>query len=402
MKFNLFLILIFQPLPPLFPTQCHVAVGMLSRQHSYKLGHVPISFLTSPSYRHRHFICSPFLRASFSESPVSASMVASRPEMFKPSYIDESKILKLVDDHLIPPRAVLQWRLAKDEEILTPNTNEIVISKAFFQWGFGLPACDFFRGLLNHYKIELVHLNPNSILQITVFVHLCEAYLTILPNFFLFKHYFLLKYQPSAANYQVVGGVGIQARANRDFLALPLKTSLKGWHTEWFYCENHKPSLPPFVGRFPEYDVSWAEEPTDAEELAVQALVDRVSDLKQLGQTSWRGRELVGLLSHPIEASGSSRLGIQRDPGPHLRGQPPYHQGQTRKSLEGDVSEHRRVADSRTGARISHLQGSRPSKINVAPHLQVNLRVGLLVGEVRAKPPSHAGDGAAEPMLTVE
>jgi hypothetical protein len=31
----------------------------------------------------------------------------------------------------------------------------------------------------------------------------------------------------------------------------------------------------------------------------------------------------------------------------------------------------------------------------------VNLRVGSLVREVRAKPPSHVGDGAAEPMLTV-
>ena len=117
-------------------------------------------------------------------------MAASHPEMFKPSSIDESEILKLVDDHLLPPRAVLQWRPAKDEEIPTPNTNEIVVSKSFFQRGFGLPACDFFCGLLNHFKIELIHLNPNSILQIAVFVHLCEAYLAVLPNFSLFKHYF--------------------------------------------------------------------------------------------------------------------------------------------------------------------------------------------------------------------
>jgi hypothetical protein len=97
-----------------------------------------------------------------------------------------------------------------------------------FQRGFDLPACDFFRGLLDHYQIELVHLNPNSILQITVFVHLCEAFLIIPPKFPLFKNYFFLKYQSSAANQKVIGGVGLQTRPRADFLDLYLKTSLRG------------------------------------------------------------------------------------------------------------------------------------------------------------------------------
>jgi hypothetical protein len=49
--------------------------------------------------------------------------------------------------------------------------------------GIRAPACDFLRGLLQRYEIELVHLNPNSILQIIIFVHLCEAFLGIPPNF---------------------------------------------------------------------------------------------------------------------------------------------------------------------------------------------------------------------------
>jgi hypothetical protein len=102
-----------------------------------------------------------------------------------------------------------------------------VVSKALFQLGFRIHTYNFFRGLLHHFKIELVHLNPNADLQIAIFVHLCEAYLTILPNFSLFKYYFFLKYQPSAANHQVIGRVGIQAWMNWDFLALPLKNSLK-------------------------------------------------------------------------------------------------------------------------------------------------------------------------------
>jgi hypothetical protein len=101
--------------------------------------------------------------------------------------------LKLVANHFLPDRAVLQWRLTTGEDIPTPNTEETMVFSSFFQHGFGLPACDFLRGLLDHYKIELIHLNPNSSLQITVFVHLFEAFLGISPNFPLFKIYFFLK-----------------------------------------------------------------------------------------------------------------------------------------------------------------------------------------------------------------
>jgi hypothetical protein len=97
----------------------------------------------------------------------------------------------------------------------------------FFQRGYGLSSCDFFRELLDHYKIELVHLNPNAILQIVVFVHLYEAFLRISPNFPLFKNYFFLKYQPSATNQKVIGGVGLQTRPHAGFLNLPMKTSLR-------------------------------------------------------------------------------------------------------------------------------------------------------------------------------
>jgi hypothetical protein len=119
---------------------------------------------------------------------------------------------------------------------------------SFFQRGFGLPVCDFLCGLLDNYQIELVYLNPNSILHIAIFVHLCEAYLGIPPNFPLFKNYFFLKYQPSAANWKVIGGVGLQTRPHAGFLDLPLKNSLRRWHGTWFYCENHEPNLPPLVG----------------------------------------------------------------------------------------------------------------------------------------------------------
>jgi hypothetical protein len=59
-----------------------------------------------------------------------------------------------------------------------------------------------------------------------------------------------------------------------------MKYSLRGWHKTWFYCENHEPILPSFIGRLPEYNGSWNEEPTLAELPLVAALSNRVNDLK--------------------------------------------------------------------------------------------------------------------------
>jgi hypothetical protein len=208
-------------------------------------------------------------------------MAASHPHLFQSSIVDESEVRKLVANHFLPDRAMLQWCPAAGEDIPTPNMNEIVVFSSFFQRGFVLLAYDFFRGLLDHYKIKLVHLNPNSVLEITIFIHLCEAFVRIPPNFPLFKNYFFLKYQPSVANRKVIGGVGLQTRPRVGFLNLPLKTSLRGWHMTWFYCENHEPSLPPFVGHLPEFQGTWSKEPTPLELPQVAALTNKINHLKK-------------------------------------------------------------------------------------------------------------------------
>jgi hypothetical protein len=195
---------------------------------------------------------------------------------------------------------MVQWRPTAEEDIPTPNRKEIVELSSFFQHRFGLAAYDFLCGILDHYKIELVHLNPNSILQTVVFVHLCEAFLGITPNFPLFKNYFFLKYQSSAANRKDIGGVGLQTRPHAGFLDLPMKTLLRGWHRTWFNYENHEPDLlpPPFDGWLPEFQGTWSEEPTPLKLPQVAAL------------GSLHGCPLAGSLSHPSKETSPPRLGI--------------------------------------------------------------------------------------------
>jgi hypothetical protein len=78
--------------------------------------------------------------------------------------MDENEIHNLDANHFLPDCAILQWRPTARKDIPKPNTTEIVVFSFFFQRRFGLSACDFLRRLLDHYQIELVHLNPNSIL----------------------------------------------------------------------------------------------------------------------------------------------------------------------------------------------------------------------------------------------
>jgi hypothetical protein len=63
----------------------------------------------------------------------------------------------------------------------------------------------FFRGLLDFYHLNLTHLNPNSNMQISIFVHLCEAFLGILPHFGLWKYLYHCRPGLAGAQHQLVG-----------------------------------------------------------------------------------------------------------------------------------------------------------------------------------------------------
>jgi hypothetical protein len=74
------------------------------------------------------YSCDPFLNESLN----FLAMAASHPNMSRLSSVNEGKLLKLVENHLLPNSVVLQWQSVKDEDIPTPNTNEIVVLTSFF------------------------------------------------------------------------------------------------------------------------------------------------------------------------------------------------------------------------------------------------------------------------------
>jgi hypothetical protein len=135
----------------------------------------------------------------------------------------------------------------------------------------------------------LTHLNPNSILQISIFVHLCEAFLGVLPHFGLWKYLYHCRPGMAGGQHQLVGGASLEMRRGRktEYLEIPLKDSIKGWRLEWFIVENYGNSLPSRSGRQPNVRTpSWTESPTDQEVAEAGVLLAEVGLLKERGLTA--------------------------------------------------------------------------------------------------------------------
>ena len=149
------------------------------------------------------------------------------------------------------------------------NTGEIVAFAPYFERGLGLLCSNFFSGLLYYYGIQLHHLTPNSFVHLSVFVHLCEAFLGIEPHFDLFRHLFHLKSQPNSTRLDVVGGVGIQLKQGMDKVYIPYKLSQKvvDWKPKWFYVENQGKTLPTIAPGPPIIQVEWLKKPLDTSQI---------------------------------------------------------------------------------------------------------------------------------------
>ena len=126
-------------------------------------------------------------------------------------------------------------------------------------------------------------------LQIAVFVHLCEAFLGILPHFGLWKYLYHCWPEMAGGQHQLVGGASLELRRGRkaEYLDIPLKDNIKGWRFEWFTMENHNKSLPARSGRQPDVRTpSWTEVPTDSELAESRVLLADICVLKDRGLTA--------------------------------------------------------------------------------------------------------------------
>ena len=134
--------------------------------------------------------------------------------VWKKCTASEEEIQSLVRQGLLLDKTILQWKSCSGELFPTENNQEIPLFLSFCERGFGMPASPFFKEFLSFYNLQVHHLNPNGILYLSVFVHACEAFLSIEPNLVLFRSLYHIKPQPTHQKIEVVGGAGIQFPQN--------------------------------------------------------------------------------------------------------------------------------------------------------------------------------------------
>jgi hypothetical protein len=187
-------------------------------------------------------------------------------------------------------------RFPSEESYPTPPMEYRVSFVDHLIRGLSAPIHNFLRGLLFMYGLQLHHLTPNSILHISIFITLCEAFLGVQPNWALWKRIFFCRRNGSANVSYNIGGVVICVRPDVEYFDVKFPDSVQGWRKKWLYIheENHgsvEDNIPPFDGTEKICRRrSWDAEATDEEKAATEALMTRIHQLQNT-----RGQELSGV-----------------------------------------------------------------------------------------------------------
>jgi hypothetical protein len=122
-----------------------------------------------------------------------------------------------------------------------------------------------------------------------VFVHLCEAFIGIIPSISLFHFFFHLKLHPRSDSTSLLGGCGIQFRQGKKALFfIMILLILFGTGSEWFYAANMIPPLVVHSISSPSVNDRWEKSPLTSDELqAIKPLLERIQTLKQQDLTSF-------------------------------------------------------------------------------------------------------------------
>ena len=96
----------------------------------------------------------------------------------------------------------------------TPKPNERVVFIPHFFHGLGFPLHPFVRGLMYYYGIDFHDLSPNTFLNISAFIVMCEAFLRIQPHFGLWLKVFNVKPKVVDGQHAECGGAMVSKLTN--------------------------------------------------------------------------------------------------------------------------------------------------------------------------------------------
>ena len=151
-----------------------------------------------------------------------------------PSSITEEDVLKLREAKYLAYE--ISHRLpAEGQAIPTPEPGEYVIFVSHLRRGLGFLMDPFVRGLVFYYGLEFHDLAPESILHISAFIVVYEAFLRITPHFGLWLKTFNVTPKMIGGRQVECGGAAISRRADTPWPAGSFQEELGLWQQEWFY-----------------------------------------------------------------------------------------------------------------------------------------------------------------------
>ncbi|KAK1606850.1 hypothetical protein QYE76_030523 [Lolium multiflorum] len=161
--------------------------------------------------------------------------------------------------------------------------------------GLSAPIHPFLRGLLFVYGLQLHHLTPNSILHISIFITLCEAFLGVQPNWALWKRIFFCRRNGSPNVAYNIGGVVISVRSSVNYFDVKLTTPFKGGARSGCIFRKKTMDALKTISSFRWCEKilrrrSWDAEATEEEKTSTEALMTRIHELQNT-----RGKELSGI-----------------------------------------------------------------------------------------------------------
>ena len=138
----------------------------------------------------------------------------------------------------------------------TPEPHERVVFLPHFVRGLGFPLHPFGRGIMYYYGIDLHDLSPNSFLNISTFIVVCEAFLRISPHFGLWLKVFNVKPKVVSGEHAECGGAMVGKMPNITWLEGSFVETVKGCNRGGFTSPSHATlsgSQPPSSGLDPQH-----------------------------------------------------------------------------------------------------------------------------------------------------
>ena len=178
----------------------------------------------------------------------------------------EEDVLKLREARFLTGE--ISHRLpAQGQVIPTPKPGESVVFMSHFLRGLGFPKDPFVRGLMFYYGLEFHDLAPESILHISSFIVVCEAFLCITPHFGLWLKTFKVEPKMIKGRHAECGGAFISKNAGTPWPKGSFQEESSLWQREWFYIIAPRSTkwvaLPAFRSGHPPRLASWVNKGLD-------------------------------------------------------------------------------------------------------------------------------------------